>query len=293
VALVDELPYEPWRQRGAVVAGEFRWRLGVHPLDLADWIEFGTDSDGPDGWIAEKPGLNADHRDQVFVALDDAEPECREVSTALADHLATHHPSQPHTLDPDLHPLDAAAHLVAEDLTVLVERDGQTVFGAGSVCFPNRWDLPSKLGHTLREVHEPVAQLNEQLAPAVDAFVDRLTPERSYWRLGWGIIDVPDGFAPPRHAETPASHDPRVDDTFVRVERETLRRFPETNCILFTIRTYVAPTGTVLADADSGAALSNAVAAMSPSVRAYKDLDGHGLDAVGVRPSGDRDPMCR
>ena len=39
----------------------------------------------------------------------------------------------------------------------MVERDGRLVFGAGSVCFPNRWDLRSKLGLTLADVHAPVA----------------------------------------------------------------------------------------------------------------------------------------
>ena len=63
---------------------------------------------------------------------------------------------------------------------------GTLVFGAGSVCFPNRWDLRSKLGLPLRDVHAPVDLLNEQLGETIDRFFDRLTPERSFWRLGWG-----------------------------------------------------------------------------------------------------------
>ena len=70
VPLVSELPYEPWRERGSILAGEFRWRLGVRPLDLANWIELGPDADGPDGWIAQKAALLGQHASTVFGALD-------------------------------------------------------------------------------------------------------------------------------------------------------------------------------------------------------------------------------
>ena len=79
---------------------------------------------------------------------------------------------------------------------LLVERDGRLVFGGGSVCFPNRWDLRSKLGLSMAGVHAPVAQLNEQLEAPIDSFFDRLTPQRSFWRLGWGILDTPDWYTP-------------------------------------------------------------------------------------------------
>ncbi|WP_158412544.1 heme-dependent oxidative N-demethylase family protein [Ilumatobacter nonamiensis] len=277
VSLVDQLPYAPWTERGSVVDGEFRWRLGVRPLDLRDWIEMGPDAEGPDGWIAQKARLLDDHRPTVFQVLDDIEPECREIGDELVEHLKHRWP-EPFvdvSLDANLHPLEAASRLVPEDLVVMAERDDRLVFGGGSVCFPNRWDLRSKLGLTLAEVHEPVAQLNDQLEPAVDRFLDRLTPERPFWRLGWGIIDVADGYTPADGTGADRPADPSVGELFVRVERETLRRFPETNCVLFTIRTYIAPIATVLADADSAVALADAVAAMSPGIVEYKALVGH------------------
>lgn len=272
VALVEEIPHRPWAQRGQVVNGEFRWRLGTHPLDLADWIEWGSDGEG---WVDEKPSIMGEHGDAAFAALDDVEPESIEVAMALAEHVGAE-------LDGSLHPLDAAARLVPDDLVLMVERDGQLVFGGGSVCFPNRWDLRSKVGQTMAEVHAPVADLNTQLEPAIDSFFDRLTPERSYWRLGWGLIDSPHGFEPPipltpkieigvaagqsqRHVVSPDS-----DDTYMRVERETLRRFPVTNCVLFTIRTYITPV-TTLSEADRST-VARAVSAMAPDVQEYKDV---------------------
>ncbi|MFT6763572.1 MAG: hypothetical protein ACJAXA_002233 [Candidatus Aldehydirespiratoraceae bacterium] len=270
--LVETLPYSPWRERGGVVDGEFRWRLGARPLDLANWIEFGSDADGPAGWIAEKATVLDAHHATAFAAIDGIEAEGSEVADALVDHLATHAPDRNRALDPTLHPLEAVSRLVPEDLLVMVERDGQLVFGGGSVCFPNRWHLPSKLGLTMSEVHSPVSRLNNQLEQGVDSFLNRLRPGRSFWRLGWGIIDVPDGYTPPDGSGPARPNDPQPVDLFVRVERETLRRFPNTNCVLFTIRTYIAPMRSVLADQESAVALAAALRAMTSDVREYKDL---------------------
>ncbi len=247
-----------------MVDGVFRWRLGVRPLHVRDWFEFGPDADGPDGWIAQKAEVLAAHHAQAFVATDDVEPESIEVAQAVVDHLATRSPDRPHDLDPALHPLEAASRLVPDDLIVMVERDGRRVFGGGCVCFPNRWDLPSKLGRTMAEVHDPVAQLNEQLGSGVDRFLDRLEPERPFWRLGWGIIDTADGYTPVSRPGVLGAE----PEMFVRVERETLRRLPQTNAVLFTIRTYIATLESVAPDPVLAASLE----AMSAGVREYKDL---------------------
>ena len=252
-------------------AAGFRWRLGVRPLDLRDWIELGPDADAA---IAAKSTLNAEHPDTVFAVLDDVAPESSEVATALVEHLRRRWPERfgDTCLDPGLHPLDAAARLVPEDLVLLVERDGRLVFGGGSVCFPNRWDLRSKLGLSLAGVHAPVAQLNEQLEGPIDAFFDRLTPQRSFWRLGWGILDTPDWYTPLDGTAGPRPADPAPDQLFLRVERETLRRFPVTNCVLFTIRTYVAPIGTVADYLEIAGRLADSLAALPDDVRGYKDV---------------------
>jgi len=271
-AIVVMPPYLPFMD-GPAPSGpdSFRWRLGVRPLDLDNWIQLGPDAEAA---IAAKPLLMAEHPDTVFAVLDGIEPESTEVAEALIEHLRARWPDRygQVELDASLHPLDAAARLVPEDLVLLVERDGRLVFGGGSVCFPNRWDLRSKLGLSMAGVHAPVARLNEQLEAPIDSFFDRLMPARSFWRLGWGILDTPDWYTPVdgTAAARPTTSGP--NDHFLRVERETLRRFPRTNCILFTIRTYVATIPAVANDVDVASRLANAIASLPADVQDYKDV---------------------
>jgi hypothetical protein len=278
-----EPDYQPY------LAGPFRWRLGLRPLSLEDWIEIGPDYDEA---MALKRRVLAEHPHTVLAWLPGIETEAAEVLDALVAHLCERWPAW-FTADADtvvnrrtgerwrrdeLHPLDLAGRLVPEDLVLMVERHGGLVFAGGSVCFPNRWDLASKLGQSLRQVHAPVARLNEQLAAPIDAFFERLRPERSYWRLGWGVLDTDeryqpvDGTAPPS-PRLPEPGDPTAADRlFLRVERETLRRMPRTRCVLFTIRTYVRPVRHLAGRPDDAARLAAALAALPPDVADYKQV---------------------
>jgi dimethylamine monooxygenase subunit A len=262
------------------------WRLGLRPLDLADWIELGDDYVTE---LAAKAVVREHHPDTVFVALPEASSACQEILDVLVDHLTGTWPEhfcrrgsvvengltgESVAVDgQSLHPLDAASRLVQEDLVVMVERDDRLVFGAGSVCFPNRWDLRSKLGLPLRDVHAPVSLLNDQLGDTIDKFLARLTPERSFWRLGWGVLDSVDLYQPVDGTAAPRPARPVADDIVVRVERETLRRFPRTGGVLFTIRTHITKAADLATDPKHAPVIAEAMAAMPPPVRQYKQID--------------------
>jgi hypothetical protein len=282
----ESLPFDlPARDYQPYAAGAFRWRLGLRPLDRSDWIEVDADYDRD---VERKANLMARHPATVNAAMPDTEAEGSEVLEALSVHLAEQWPSRfafdGSTLVDSMrnsshavgrtreHPLFAAGRLVQEDLALLVERDG----GAGSVCFPNRWDLSSKIGLALADVHAPVARLNEQLQEPIDSFLGRLTPEKPFWRLGWGVLDTGDPYTPldgtaSATEEVPPPGDPRVPDRlFLRVERETLRRFPRTSCVLFTIRTYIRPLRHLANRPEDARRLAEALENLPEDVREYK-----------------------
>ena len=69
----------------------------------------------------------------------------------------------------------------------------------------------------------------------------------------------------------PAVGDPTAGDRlFLRVERETIRRFPRTNCVLFTIRTYVRPLSHLVDRPNDAHRLADALANLPDDVRDYK-----------------------
>ena len=262
--------YEPYAESPS---STFRWRLGVRPLNLDDWLEV---TEHHQTELAAKARIMAEHPGTAFAVLDDhVAVEAQEVAEAIVGHVRAHHDPAA-TLPSGCHPLDGAARIVQEDLVLMVERDGRLVFGGGSVCFPNRWDLRSKLGLTMAEVHEPVSLLNEQLGSTIDDFLTRLTPQRPVWRLGWGVLDTDDLYQPVDGTAAPRPIDAPPTAHHLRVERETLRRFPATGCVLFTIHTHLTPLVDVVENAQSARALADALDSMPMPIAEYKQLDHTG-----------------
>lgn len=261
------------------LGGPFRWRLGLRPLDLDDWLRV------DDGALVEwqhKGYVLARHPQTAMAWLPDVGPEATEVLDAVVDHLgrrAPEHLERCGPVDATRHPLESAGRLTCEDLVMMVERDGRLVVGGGVVAAPNRWDLRSKVGRTLAEVHAPVAQLNAQLEQPIDGFFERLRPERSWWRLGWGLLATDELYLPLDGTASPAPDAPRAGDAdaaerlFLRVERETLRRFPRTGAVLFTIGTTVRPLSHVARRPDDARRLAEALEAFPADVAAYKGVD--------------------
>lgn len=288
--------HRPW------TAGPFRWRLGLRPLDLDEWLPF--DDANHDREVELKARLLEAHRSTVFAALPEAEGACAEVLDEVVGFVRRHRPGRFLVDDAGItdtgrehrltwvgrHPLETASLLVHEDLIVMIDDpagSGELVFGAGSVCFPNRWDLTSKLGQTMRQVHDPVARLNEQLADPIARFFDRLSPERGFWRLGWGLIDTAEPYQPTDGSAAPRPELAGVDDVHLRVERETLRRMPRTGAVLFTIRTFIRPLRDLAGDREDADRLLAALEAMPDDVAAYKQLDAVLVPARAVlRPAG-------
>jgi hypothetical protein len=293
-----EPDYQPYQ------GGAFRWRLGLRALDLADWIQIGPAYERD---MATKRDILARHPGTVLSFVQGIQEEASEVLRALVQHLTNRWPQWFSVTDGAItnhrtgetfvldgreiregrtsadarHPLDTAGRLVQEDLVVLVERAEGLVVGGGSVCFPNRWDLGSKLGLRLVDVHAPVSRLNDQLGGSVETFFERLRPDRSFWRLGWSVLDTGELFQPTNGTAPPLDPLPSVDGDverwagerlFLRVERETFRRFPDTRCVLFTLRTYVRPLAHLATRRDDARRLAEALQAMPADVADYKKV---------------------
>lgn len=145
--------------------------------------------------------------------------------------------------------LPEAALAVHEDLCLLTKRDGEDVYRliGAAVAWPSEWHPSEKIGLPLRALHAPIAGYEEQLASGVDRFMATLRPGPIYGRCNWFIAATAERrwlpSRPPAEAFAHVTPDNAGETLFVRSERQTLRRLPQTHAILFGIGIYVEPLG--------------------------------------------------
>lgn len=220
----------------------FAVSMGLRALNVADWIEIDSHRDEE---LKLKRELLEQHHGQVFASLPEGLQGSQETLALLEEHLLEFFPNQfPQGVESDesVHPLEAAARLVQEDLVVMSPRDGQWILTAACVCFPSRWDLTEKIGANLHEIHGPVPHYAERIGEATNTMFNKFTADRPVWRVNWTILDSPDLFQPSGELRDVARSAPQEgafgDVTFFRTERQTLRVLPSGD-VLFTIRNRV------------------------------------------------------
>lgn len=155
-------------------------------------------------------------------------------------------------------PLATCGRLVQEDLVLLEKRaDGAEHVLTGAVlCFPASWSLDEKFLRPLVRIHKPVAVYDADIARRVQRLFDGIQPDRPIWRANNLVYSDPDLFQPRRENDrrSVAPEGPR----YLRVERQGLRRLPETGAVVFSIHSFVLPFSAL--DAADRAALADKVA---------------------------------
>lgn len=218
-----------------------RMHVGARALDLTKWIEINSDYESD---LAQKRDLLTKKHDEVFLSLPLGDTGSREVLDLLSEHLPQIFPERwPNevSVDPNLHPLEAASLLVQEDLCVMSQVGKDWILSAASLCFPSRWDVREKIGKNLLGIHEPVPHYAETIGAATQNIFDKLTVERPLWRVNWTVMDSGELHQPTavRSPDAMEINSSNIEESLhFRRERQTLRKLPISGDILFTIRTY-------------------------------------------------------
>ncbi|MHA6722760.1 heme-dependent oxidative N-demethylase family protein [Sphingomonas sp. RS2018] len=203
-------------------------RMGLRRLAEQDWLQRNVD-------------LTA--RAAVFDALPDSVQRLPWATDAEAEAAA-----MIGVPDGDL---EAAGRSVWEDLCIVQSPPGGgvPVLAAGAVAFPTDWRLADKIGLPLAAVHAPIHGYAEQLSTGVDHLVATLPADTIVGRANWFVVAtdalayLPDEAPSEQFAHVTAEN--AGETLFVRCERQTMRRLPETGAILFTIGVHVAPLGSL------------------------------------------------
>ena len=252
---------------------------GLQPLDPMKWIQIDS-AYAPQ--MAYRDHLIATRPDMVALALPDAAAALSELAGLLRRHIGdlpgfTCEPgvvTRPDGLRVQFSgDIGQIGRLVQEDWLILDRPGGASEYRliAGNLCFASGWDLRDKIGHPLTRVHDPVPGYAAQLAPRVNRIFTALRPEHPLWRLNFSAVGTPE-----LHCPGMDLHKVDAPERFLRVERQTLRRLPQTGAIVFGVKLFVTPVTDLTAE--EMAEFRAALAAFSPEMAAYKGgaayLDG-------------------
>ena len=205
--------------------------------------------------MAQRPEL-------VFQALPGSEGAQAEALEMIRGHLRMHLHIDDAAANPQaLAPLDAAARMVEEDVCLLQRVDDEYRLTAASVASPSYWRLADKLGKELLDIHDPVPALRVRIGERMRQFFHALPHGRIFMRGNWFIHASDQLFRLPEDLRTPRADEPMaLERLFLRCERQTLRRLPESGAVLFTIRVYLNPLAELATQPTLAADLLDALA---------------------------------
>ena len=269
----DGHPDTPWQRLGN------RFTLGLRARAEADWLrepDAFADTGRRADQIAEKAWLMDNRRAEVFAAF----PEGLQASRETLDMVTAALDAPEAEADAPLHPLEQAARMVPEDLLLLAPRprNGNDdsldwVLVAAALAFPAHWVLAEKMGRPLAGIHQPVPHYDELLERPMDRFFTSMKVGPVSHRWNWSVVTTDRLFTPHRMRRTPLAPGAGIDEIFIRMESQTLRKLAMTGHVLFTIRTYVEPLSRWAGIPGALDTLVDMLDGMTPQMRDYKGVD--------------------
>ena len=270
--------------------------VGLKAFELQNWIV-------PDQNLVAQVQEKADHfthrRDVVFQAEAETLAAQAEVLDMLLAYLPERYPEFWKVADGEViivpagltyciddfaaRPLELACRLIQDDLVIMRKGDGGYRIAAGAVCFPSTWILSEKFGKAIADVHGPVPgfERGSRSGVLVDRIFDNLKADAPVERCNWTLFEVPDLHHPKRHFEHQrfqGKTERLVLSSYLRAERQTLRRLPRSGDVLFTIQIIVDPATELLTHPRRGeiaSTLMQHLESLSEPELAYKGITGN------------------
>ena len=178
-------------------------------------------------------------------------------------------------------PLDWAGRQVQEDL-VLLAPDVDATFVGGQLCFANGWDIGERVGHAYLHIHKHTPGATMSAVNAGSRFLAALKPGRTSWRMSWNFkltdqMDLTTRHIPSHKADF-AARAPQLtpetvaEEIFIRIERQTFTRLPNSGGILFGVHTYNSLLGEEASEPDRARRILQVLQGTPREVRDYKAI---------------------
>lgn len=213
--------------------------------------------------IAERQRLFQENGTKVLDYLPGSELACKELMEMCLQFYCARYPthfslsSDKKTFNNNLlntvteikrfHPLHILLNNVPEDFAIVLrnEDDGMYYFRAGVICSSLGWNVATKIGMKLAEIHQPIPDYKEKMAFSMDRYFSKMPTSCPIQRGSWGLevgtplfMQADDPHMALREIQKP---DLKIDDCNLRVDWQTLRRLPLSAGIVFNFKALFTP----------------------------------------------------
>ncbi|KAL3473881.1 hypothetical protein BJX99DRAFT_260867 [Aspergillus californicus] len=241
----------------------FRWvyhqTMSLTKLEPDWWLEFENTYKER---IAQRKELYAKHGDCVLGYLPGSELVCKELMEMVLQFICTRYPHYFSLTDKRIlknkildteqdvrskHPLEILLDNVPEDFGIMLRDDktGNYFLRAGVICSSLGWNVASKVGLQLHEIHDPIPDYKEKMQFSMDRFFTKMPTDKPIQRGSWGLeigkpLYMPAGDP---HEKLRTFQDPslRLEDCNLRVDWQTLRRLPLSAGVIFNFKALFTP----------------------------------------------------
>lgn len=219
---------------------------GIAPMSPDEWLWV---DDAYADQMAHRRGLIDSAHDRVIACDPSAMPAAQELVEQATEFAVQHLNFRRRAsglvcpdgvevaIDPDA-PMATLGRLFQNDFCILQKHGDEHVLTAAVLCFPASWMLAEKFMRPLTGIHDTVDVYDDNITKRVQRLFDGIQVDRPLWRFNALHYSDPELFQPR------SIHDrrPRVAPgaaLYLRSERQTLIRLPQTQAVVFGIHTFV------------------------------------------------------
>lgn len=206
--------------------------LGYSPRAMDQWLH---QDDAFADQMRRREELLTTHGAEVLALDPGALPAAQELLDMVLQQVYPDQSGADQVIRPDTgvvaidrdRPLETLGRLVQEDFCILQKHGDAHVMTGAVLCFPASWRLSEKFMRPLIAIHDPVASYDTDIAKRVQRLFDGIKPGRPLWRFN-ALWYRDAELYQPRSLGDPRSAVDQGRAPFLRSERQTLLRLPET-----------------------------------------------------------------
>ncbi|GLA22687.1 hypothetical protein M752DRAFT_56366 [Aspergillus phoenicis ATCC 13157] len=245
-------PYRPFRW-------SYHQTMSLTKLETDWWIELENTYRER---ITQRKELYAKHGSSVLGYLPGSELACKELMEMVLQFICARYPqcffienyqilhNRILGTTEDIrskHPLEVLIDNVPEDFGIMMrdEKTGFYFLRAGVICSSLGWNVGTKIGLQLHQIHEDIPDYKEKMQFSMDRFFTKMPADKPIQRGSWGLevgqpLYMPKGDP---HEKLRLSQDPnlQLDNCHLRVDWQTLRRLPLSAAIVFNFKALFTP----------------------------------------------------